>query len=149
MSLHSYSRVWLHLVWATLERRPLLAKPATAKLSAHLHEYAKEKGIYMKINFVNPDHVHALVDLPTNLSIEEMMQLLKGSSSHWINEQNLVAGKFGWGRGYGVFSVSESALEEVSAYIANQEEHHRKRDFVQELKLFVERYRLDWREDKR
>ena len=74
MSLHSYSRVWVHLVWATLERRPLLDKAAAAKLSIHLTRYAHEKDIYMKINFVNPDHVHALVDLPTGLSIEEMMR---------------------------------------------------------------------------
>ena len=143
MSLHSYSRVWLHIVWATLERRPLLDKPAAAKLSVWLHDYAKQKGIHMKINFVNPDHVHALIDLPTNLCIEDMMQWFKGSSSHWINEQNLVAGKFGWGRGYGVFSVSESGVSEVCAYIAKQEEHHRKRDFAEELKLFVERYGLE------
>ena len=148
MSVHSYSRVWLHLAWATLERRPLLTNPAAAKLAAYLHHYAKQKGICMKINFVNPDHVHALVDLPTNLAIEDMMQLFKGSSSHWVNEQNLVAGKFGWGRGYGVFSVSESGVAEVCAYIANQEEHHRKRSFAEELKLFVERYGLEWREDK-
>ncbi|HZL13388.1 MAG TPA: transposase [Verrucomicrobiae bacterium] len=56
------------------------------------------------------------------------------------------AGKFGWGRGYGVFSVSESAIAEVARYIANQEEHHRKRNFAEELKLFVERYGLEWRE---
>ena len=148
MSLHSYSRVWLHIVWATLERRPLLDKPAAAKLSVWLHDYAKQKGIHMKINFVNPDHVHALIDLPTNLCIEDMMQWFKGSSSHWINEQNLVASKFGWGRGYGVFSVSESGISEVCAYIAKQEEHHRKRDFAEELKLFVERYGLEWRKDK-
>ena len=147
MSLHSYSRVWLHLVWATLERRPLLPKPAAMKLSGYLTDYAKQKSIYMKINFVNADHVHALIDLPTNLSIEEVMQLFKGGSSHWINESNLVADKFGWGRGYGVFSVSESGVAEVCAYIANQEEHHRKRNFVEELRLFVERYGLEWRKD--
>lgn len=96
MSLHSYSRVWLHIVWATLERRQLLGKPAAARLSTYLQDYAKQKGIYMKINFVTPDHVHALIDLPTNLTIEDMMQLFKGSSSHWINAQNLVAGRFGW-----------------------------------------------------
>src|SRR5665213_557749 len=90
MSLHAYSRVWLHLVWATLERRPLLDKPAVLKLSAYLSDYAKEKGIYMKINYVNADHVHALIDLPTKFSVEEVMQLFKGSSSHWINENNLV-----------------------------------------------------------
>lgn len=147
MSLHAYSRVWLHLVWATLERRPLLSRSAAAKLSAYLQDYAGEKGIYMKINHVNSDHVHALIDLPTRFSIEDVTQLFKGSSSHWINENNLVAGKFGWGRGYGAFSVSESAVGEVASYIAGQEEHHRKRSFADELKLFVNRYGLEWRED--
>ena len=70
-----------------LERRPLLAKPAAAKLSAHLHDYAKEKRIYMKINFVNPEHVHALIDLPTSLSVEAIMQLFKGGSSHWVTSR--------------------------------------------------------------
>jgi putative transposase len=148
MSLHSYSRVWVHLVWATLERRPLLTKSVAAKLSAYLTHYANEKGIYVKINFVNPDHVHALVDLPTGLSIEEMMQFLKGGTSRWINENALVAGKFGWGRGYGIFSVSHSGIGEVANYIAQQEEHHRQRSYSDELKLFVERYGLKWRDDK-
>jgi putative transposase len=80
------------------------------KISAYLSQYAAEQGIYMKINYVNPEHVHALVDLPTNLCVEEVMQLFKGGSSHWINESKLLAGKFGWGRGYGVFSVSHSGV---------------------------------------
>src|SRR5437868_3315155 len=120
MSFHSYSRVWLHLVWATLERRSLLRNSAAAKLSTWLHDYSASKGVYMKINFVNPDHVHALVDLPTRISIEDMMQFFKGGSSYWINENKLVSGKFGWGRGYGVFSVSHSGVSEVARYIAGQ-----------------------------
>jgi len=82
-----------------LERRPILSKAAACKVSAYLSSYAAQKGIYIKINYVNPEHVHALVDLPTHLCLEEMMQLFKGSSSHWINESNLISGKFGWGRG--------------------------------------------------
>ena len=102
----------------------------------------------MRINFVNPDHVHALVDLPTSLSIEETMHLFKGESSHWINQNGLIPGKFAWGRDYGVFSVSHSGLAEVSRYIADQEQHHRIRSFTDELKLLVKRYGLEWREDK-
>jgi len=94
MSLHSYSRCWVHLIWGTLNREKLLNKDAVHSVSRYLNEYAKTKGIYMKINYVNADHVHALVDLPTGLSVEELMQLLKGSSSHWINENNLAPGKF-------------------------------------------------------
>jgi REP element-mobilizing transposase RayT len=90
-----------------LERRPLLSKSAAAKVSSYLSEYASEKGIYMKINYVNPEHVHVLIDLPTNLCIEDVMQLLKGGSSHWINESNLQPGKFGWGaRIWRIFGLS-------------------------------------------
>ncbi len=147
MSLHSYSRVWLHLVWGTLQRRPLLTKSAAVELSGYLTQYASEKGIYLKINYVNPEHVHALVDLPTHLCIEETMHLLKGGTSHWINQSNLLPGKFAWGRGYGAFSVSHSGVGEVAKYIATQEEHHRKRSFAEELRQFVERYGLEWHED--
>jgi REP element-mobilizing transposase RayT len=102
----------------------------------------------MKINYVNADHVHALVDLPTSLSIEELMQLLKGSSSHWINANNLVAGKFAWGRGCGAFSVSESNVRQVTAYITGQEQHHRVRTFADELKEFIERHGLRWKDEE-
>jgi putative transposase len=89
-----------------------------------------------------------LVDLPTSLTIEDLMKLLKDESSHWINENKLLPARFGWGRGYGAFSVSHSGVSEVARYIAEQEEHHRKRTFSEELKLLVERYGLKWHEDK-
>ena len=103
MSVHSYSRCWLHLIWTTLNRERMLFGDKAMKVSAFLSEYAESKGIYMKINYVNPEHVHALIDLPTQYSIEEIFKLIKGASSHWINQNRLVGGKFFWGRGYGVF----------------------------------------------
>jgi REP element-mobilizing transposase RayT len=117
-------------------------------VSGYLAEYAETKNFYVKINFVNADHVHVLVDLPTGLSIEEVVQLLKGSSSHWINANNVIEGKFAWGRGYGAFSVSESNAGPVAAYIASQEQHHRVRTFADELKEFIERHGLNWKDEE-
>jgi len=145
MSVHSYSRCWLHLVWGTLNREKLLSEASAARVSRYLAKYAKSKDIYMKISYVNADHVHVLVDLSTRLSIEELVQCLKGSSSHWINANNLISGKFAWGRGYGAFSVSESNLEQVATYIAGQKAHHRTRTFTEELKEFLKRHQLDWK----
>jgi putative transposase len=146
MSTHSYSRCWLHLIWETLDREPMLDKRAAARASIYLSEYSSEKGIYMKINYVNAEHTHALIDIPTNLTIEQVIQLLKGGSSHWINQNRLVKGKFAWGRGYGAFSVSHSDVSRVANYIAGQEEHHRKRSFAEEYELFIKRYGLEWRD---
>jgi putative transposase len=120
MSTHSYSRCWIHLIWGTLDREKLLNKKAAVRVSRYLTEYAESKSIYMKINYVNADHVNALIDLPTALSIEELVQLVKGSSSHWINSNDLVTGKFALGRRYGAFSVSESNVDQVAQYIAHQ-----------------------------
>ena len=83
MSVHSYTRCWIHLIWGTLNRERVLNKKAAAELRQYLHDYSAEQRIYMKINVVNPDHVHVLIDLPTGLSIEKVVQLSKGSSSHW------------------------------------------------------------------
>ncbi len=148
MSTHSYSRCWLHLIWETLRREPMLDKRAAALASANLSDYSHQKGIYMKINYFNADHTHALIDLPTNLTIEQVIQLLKGSSSHWINQNHLVKGRFAWGRGYGAFSVSHSEVSRVANYIARQEEHHLKRSFAEEYEIFVERHGLEWRDEE-
>ena len=148
MSIHSYSRCWLHLTWATLNRERLLPKAAAAKLSGFLYEYAQSKDIYLKINYVNAEHVHALIDLPTKYSIEETVKLFKGASSHWINQNRIVGARFSWGRGYGAFSVSQSNVDNVSKYIANQEEHHRKETFAEEYEKFVRAYGLRLRDQE-
>jgi putative transposase len=131
------------LIWGTLNREKVLNREPAERVSRFLNEYARNKDIYMKSNFVNTDHVHVLVDLPTSLSIEELAQLLKGSSSHWINENDLVPGKFAWGRGYAAFSVSESNVNQVTTYIAGQREHHRVRSFAEEFKEFANRHGLN------
>ncbi len=125
----------------------MLTKPAAAKASQWLSEYSIEKGIYMKINYFNPEHVHTLIDLPTGKSIEEVAHLFKGSTSHKINQEKILRGRFSWGRGYGAFSVSHSGVTRVATYIAQQEEHHGKKTFIQELELFVKKYGLEWRDE--
>jgi len=111
-------------------------------------EYSAEKGIYMKINYFSAEHTHALIDLPTNKCVEEVIQLFKGGSSFWINDNRLVGGRLAWGRGYGAFSVSHSDVERVASYVARQEEHHRKRSYAEEYELFVKRYGLEWRDEE-
>ena len=92
--------------------------------------------------YVNSDHLHFLIDLQTNRTIEDVVHLFKGSSSNWINKSNLIYEKLAWGRGYGAFSVSHSSLEKVVDYIKNQQEHHRSRSFTEEYEEFIKKYEL-------
>ena len=121
MSQHAFSRIWIHLIWGTHSRERMLHREARTKISGYLDDYAKSKGIYVEINHVNADHVHVLFDLPRTLPVEEVAQLLKGSSSHWVKQNDVVPGKFSWGRGYGAFSVSQSRLRDTVKYIREQE----------------------------
>ena len=94
------------------------------------------------INYVNAEHVHCLIDLPTGISIEDSLKLYKGASSHFINANNLIPEKFAWGRGYAAFSVSESQSEKVIQYIKNQKEHHRVKPFSEEYQEFLDKYKI-------
>ncbi len=132
-------RVWIHFVWSTKNREPFLTDEIRKDVFGHIKENAKKKDIY--IDFIGGyiDHVHCLISLGTDQQIGKMMQLIKGESSFWINKNNLTQGKFGWQDEYFAVSVSESNIESVRKYIANQEEHHKKKSFDEEFKGFMKR----------
>ncbi|HHE54264.1 MAG TPA: IS200/IS605 family transposase [Caldithrix abyssi] len=142
MAEHSFVRCWLHLLWGTLDYQKVLTEEARRKLSKYFYQYAKDKGIYMKINHVNPDHVHALIELPSKMTIEDLFHLFKGSSSHWINQNSIVEKKFAWEKGYAAFSVSHSKLDQVIKFIAEQEQRHWNMTFEQELNELIKRHEL-------
>lgn len=135
-----YTKIWVHLVWATKSCEPLLAKSVRQKIFTHIRENAREKDIHL--DFVNGhiDHVHVLISLNADQTISKIMQLIKGESSYWINKNGLIPKKFEWQDDYFAVSVSESGVNKVREYIKNQEQHHEKKTFQQEYDEFIEKY---------
>ena len=87
-----------------------------------------------------PDHMHCLFLLSPQKSIADIIKQIKGSSSHYINQNNLIDDKFAWQTGYAAYSVSESVVEKVYEYIKNQKQHHAKKTFQQEYDEFIKIY---------
>ncbi|MCD6326566.1 IS200/IS605 family transposase [bacterium] len=139
MPRHSYSRCWIHLIWSTFKREKALHGENARRVTNCLISLAKSADIYLRSIHVNPEHVHLLIDLPATHSVDEVVKLLKGSSSRWINANRLLVGRFRWARGYAEFSVSQSAMKDVIAYIDGQDEHHRVRTFAEEYEAFARR----------
>ena len=142
----SFVKVWVHAVWGTKHREAVLHKEARASLFGHIKDYALSKGLYVDGINGHVDHVHCLFELNTELSLSKTMQLLKGESAHWANARGLIKPKLDWADEYFAVSVSESVADRVRAYIANQEEHHKKMTWAEECELFLKKYGL--RRDK-
>ena len=122
-----YIRVWIHLNWTTKHRQPLFTKDIRYKVSRHILRNARQKGIFLDhINIVD-DHVHILVCMRAKQSISSIVHLIKGESSHWINEKNIFEFQFQWQEEYFAISISESAVPQVRRYIRNQRSHHKKK----------------------
>lgn len=127
MTKTSMKICWLHLVWGTKNRYPYFVNPGVINKTIQIfQEICKEKSIYYETCFINPEHVHFLVDLPVNLTIQRMVQYLKGISSYKINRKGLFKTRFRWAKRYACFSVSPGDKHIVRKYINNQEDHHRK-----------------------
>jgi len=129
-------RVWIHFVWSTKDRAPFLTDDIRLNVFRHIRENARQKDIH--VDFINGhvDHVHCLISLGTDQTLEKIMQLVKGESSYWINKNRLSKTKFGWQDEYFAVSVSETNVEAVRKYIADQEEHHRSHSFDDEFERF-------------
>jgi putative transposase len=136
-----FIKVYIHFVWSTKNRVPLLnSKEIRQKVWNHIKENAPKKGIF--IDYVNgySDHCHCLVSMNSNQTIQQIMQLIKGESSFWINKHLITEQKFEWQDEYYAASVSESMIETVRNYIKNQEEHHLDNTFNQEFDEFISKY---------
>ena len=96
-----------------------------------------EMGCPVRIINGMPDHVHCLFLLNSQKSIADVIKQIKGSTSHFVNQENLINEKFAWQTGYAAFSVSESAMDKVFHYIKNQKEHHLKKPFPNEYDDFL------------
>jgi uncharacterized OsmC-like protein/REP element-mobilizing transposase RayT len=116
--------VYLHFVWATWDRLPLLVAGVRERVYLCMREEAARlKAEIISIGGIE-DHVHVLLRLPSTISIAELVKQLKGSSSHLANHEVLPRG-FKWQGGYSAGSVSRRLVPVVRNYVLHQEEHHR------------------------
>lgn len=143
----SLSAVYLHLIFSTKGREPYLADTdLRLEMHAYLGGISKQLDCPPIIIGGMPDHVHLLARFGRGVTQSDWVKELKRVSSHWIKERDDHLKNFSWQSGYGVFSVSPSALEKVESYIQNQEEHHRVLTFQEEFRTFLRKHRLAWDE---
>jgi REP element-mobilizing transposase RayT len=142
----SLARLHVHLVFSTKDRMPLITDDIRPHLHAYMATVLQNLGTTpVLINSVE-DHIHLLFDLGRTTSVSKAVEDVKKSSSKWIKTQGDGFGKFAWQSGYGAFAVSESNVESVRQYIANQREHHRKKTFQEEYRQFLDRHRIPFDE---
>jgi len=141
----SLSAVYIHLVFSTKDRYPFFKdKDLRQDLHAFLGGTSKKLSCPPIIVGGVEDHVHLLSRFGRTITQAEWVKELKRVSNQWLKEQGVRG--FEWQGGYADFSVSRSNLEQVKLYIANQEEHHRKMGFQEELRLLLKRHDLEWDE---
>ena len=142
----SLARLHVHLVFSTKNRERILSDSVRGSLHAYMATVLQNLGCHpVLINSVE-DHVHLLFELARTIAISQAVEDVKKSSSKWIKEQGSEFRNFAWQSGYGVFAVSESNVEAVREYVANQREHHRKKTFQEEYRQFLERHRIPFDE---
>jgi len=144
--MHSFVSCLVHVVFSTKERRPFLTGENRELLHRYLSGIARNhKTKALAVGGVE-DQVHVLLSLPSTLELAKAVQLLKGNSSKWIHEKFPILKDFAWQEGYGAFSIGISGVNETTAYIQNQVEHHRKLSFRDELKLILKKHNIDYEE---
>jgi len=139
---HTFTDLLIHALFSTKERRPLLDNELKPPLLAYLGGIVRNlRGEPLLVNGPK-DHVHLLLLLPASLSVSDLMEKVKGSSSRWVHERWPTRSSFAWQTGYTAFTVSHSDRERIRKYIADQEEHHRRVTFQEEVLAFLKEHAI-------
>jgi putative transposase len=136
---HSFTSCLFHCVFSTKERTKIITADLRERLWPYMGGIARADDMKaLAIGGVS-DHAHLLLSLPSSLAIAKAIQLIKGNSSKWIHETFPNLAHFAWQEGYGAFSIGVSGIDATTAYINNQEEHHRHKSFQEEFLSFLQK----------
>ncbi|MBR6081484.1 MAG: IS200/IS605 family transposase [Salinivirgaceae bacterium] len=144
---NTYTQLFVHFVFAVQNRQALISKTWKDELYKYITGIVTNKGHKLLSIGGVADHIHVLIGVSPNQSVSSLVADIKRSSSLWINERNLTAGKFAWQEGFGAFSYGKSQVHDVALYIENQEEHHKKQTFKDEYIKFLELFGIDYNSD--
>ena len=144
---NTYTQIHIQAVFTVRNRQCLIDKEwkdelykyITGIIQNHSHKVLQINGM--------PDHIHILFGMRTTQSISDLMKYVKQDSSKWINKKGFVNEKFSWQAGFGAFSYSKSQVPKVINYIKNQENHHKKKSFIDEYLELLDEFEIDF--DKR
>jgi putative transposase len=117
-----FTKLYLHLVWSTWNRAPLLTPVLQLAVDRCIRDKCVELGVDVVAFGGVSDHVHLLVRPPTTISVADLVKQVKGSSSHMVSSR--LHEPFRWQGRYGAFTVSPSHVPRVRDYVLNQERHH-------------------------
>jgi REP element-mobilizing transposase RayT len=146
----SLSQCWMHIIFSTKNRTPF---PTNPDIKIKLYDYIKAVCFNHHCPVISiggiEDHIHILLSLNKNISLSLLIEKLKKTSSKWVktvNDSTNEIKKFYWQSGYAAFSVSQSSLETIKSYINNQEAHHRKYSYQDELRKILNKYQIKYDE---
>lgn len=141
----SYTKLLVHAVFSTKNWEPTLSKEIKMVVCEHVREQTRLKGIRLLEINGHFDHLHCLISLGPKQCIADVMQAIKGESAYWFNNKSGLAGfdRLMWQDDYFAVSVSESHLARVQTYIQNQEQHHQRMTYYQELERMAEKFGFD------
>jgi len=143
---NTYTQLHNQLVFAVKNREALIDKSWKDGLHRYMTSVFQKQGHKMlQINSM-PDHIHIFGGFRPHLSVSAIVQHLKTESSKWIKKEGLCKRKFEWQEGFGAFSYSRSHIDRVVRYIMNQEQHHKKKSFLDEYRRFLKSFEIEYDE---
>jgi REP element-mobilizing transposase RayT len=141
-----YLSLLVHFTWSTENREPWIEPAMREDMYAFIGGIMNKKKAKLIAAGGMFDHIHLYASLPSIISIADFVNAVKSNSSRWVHESFSALRRFAWQEGYGAFSVSKSDEPRVIRYIQNQEKHHAKRTFKEELISLLEKHQIPYDE---
>jgi len=143
---NTYTQIHIQAIWAVQNRDCLIGKEWKHELHQYITGIVQNKGHKMlQINSMS-DHVHMFFGMRPKEALSDLMKIVKQESTNWIKTNGFVRARFSWQEGFGGFSYAKSQVPQVIRYVKHQEEHHKKKTFIEEYIEFLDAFEVEYDE---
>ncbi|GAB1415795.1 IS200/IS605 family transposase [Paludibacter sp.] len=143
----TFSQIYIQIVFAVDHRNSLISSEWEVELYKYITGIVQNKGQKMLAINGMPDHIHIFIGMKPSCCLSDLVREIKKSSNEFIRENKFLKYKFNWQEGYGAFSYSHSAIDNVIKYVMSQKEHHKKRTFRNEYLDFLQKFQIEFKEE--
>jgi REP element-mobilizing transposase RayT len=143
----TFSQIYIQVVFAVKGRDCLIHSTWEDELYKYITGIVRNKEQKMLAINGMPDHIHFVIGMKPSCCLSDLVREIKKSSNEFINDKKFFNHKFSWQEGYGAFSYSHSALDNVINYVLKQKEHHRQKTFREEYVDFLKKFEVEFKDE--
>ena len=144
--MSTYTQILYQIVFSTKNREKTMIESGQEKIYRYIWGILTNNNCHLYRIGGMEDHLHIVTHIHPAIAVAKLIKDIKLATSEYIKSENIFPEFDGWQQGYGAFTYSITAKDNLIEYVKNQKKHHSKISFKDEYISLLKEHSIEFNE---